>query len=308
MDENNSKNNPSSNFRCRGREFNSTDLNTIETIVDTHYERGRKFISLLVCETLKWHQPNGRPKDRACRDVLTKLDSLGKINLPPGRVNNSPRTKGLYTKKKLPAYLTSLIWPQNLDLPEGRLKTLNIEVKMVRWSPLQSLWNHLVSEYHYLHSSLIVGRHLKYLILLDGRAIGCIGWGEPAWHLNKRDLHIGWSVSARQRNLGRLVNNVRFLILPWISKPNLASRILSMAANRLVADWEEYYQDNIVLVESFIDDELYLGTCYKAAGWVNLGSTAGWSRKGYSYAKHKEPKSIYIKPLNRDYISLLCQE
>jgi len=286
----------------RGRTFNKREIRTIQKIIQENWALGRSAISRAVCESLGWRQGNGRLKDRACRDVLGKLQALELVELPASK---SPKCaiKKRESRKRYPQEVSSIVqkkWPQ-ITMCDWNSTT----IEMVRWQKQEKLWNYLVDTYHYQGYSLIVGRHLKYLVYMNGVPLACIGWGDPAWHLKDRDNWIGWSDEARRRNLERIVNNVRFLVLPWVVIPNFASSLLSRAIKHVKCDWEKFYGVRPILLETFVDRERFRGTCYKAANWICIGTTKGYARKGYSYHNHQSPKDIYLYPLRRNAVTIL---
>jgi len=209
----------------RGRQVTSQDIDLIRSLVDQYQEQGRTFISRELCRIWNWQQPNGALKDMACRELLRRLDQKGLIHLPVKKIDVNRR------RKRLSLHLLS---PDIRPLT-GKLKEfLPIELKMVRGSPEEALHNSLVSRYHYLGYGQIVGPHLKYLAYIQERPIACLSWGAAAWKVSCRDQFIGWSSCTRSKNLFLIVNNTRFLILPWIRIPGLASHLLSRNIKVLV--------------------------------------------------------------------------
>jgi hypothetical protein len=166
-------------------------------------------------------------------------------------------------------------------------------------------WNGLVTAYHYLGSSRIVGRQLKYSVYHAGRPIACLGWGDAAWAISDRDRWIGWTASQRERNRHRIVNNVRFLILPWVHVPNLASFLLGKFRALLPADWLDIYGYSPLLLETFVDVRFFRGTCYRAANWIELGLTAGYSKVGAGHHNSQKPKALFVCPVSPDYLHRL---
>lgn len=287
-------------LRLRGRTFIDDDIQVVKTIVKEHWTKGRSQISRLVCKSLEWYQDNGRLKERACRDALRTLEERGVLSLPP-------------TKSRSTHSATHTDHSFANDHPLSPTNTVSIEVNditslsivMVRWSEDEELWNRLIATYHYLGYTLIVGRHLKYIVYEKDIPIACLGWGDAAWHLKDRDTWIGWSKEDRQRNIKLAVNNVRFLILPWVRIPNFASFILSRGVKAMTRDWEYFYGVKPALLETFVDNRRFKGTCYRAANWIYVGSTKGYARRGYSYHNHQLPKDIYIYPLCSNVRKLL---
>lgn len=272
----------------------------IQTTIDNNWSAGRSAISRAICSSWDWRQYNGRLKDRACRDILIVLEGKELIHLPPSKRKNTRKKESPSIKSKGPKV--------SFTIPETKVTICewsNMTIEMVRWSPRDRLWNTLVETYHYKGYSVIVGRHLKYLVSVGDIPLACVGWGDAAWHIKDRDEWIGWSDDARRQNIEKVINNVRFLILPWVSINCFASSVLSRAIKLVVRDWEKYYGIKPLLAETFVERERFQGTCYKAANWIHLGITKGFGRKGYSYQNHKILKDIYVYPLNRDAVAKL---
>jgi len=167
------------------------------------------------------------------------------------------------------------------------------------------LWNFLIESYHYKGCRITVGRHLKYLIYLDGQLIGCFAFADAVLKLTARDQWIGWNPQQREAGLHLIINNVRFLILPWVKIKNLASKLLSLSAKIVPLDWQRFYHYRPVLMETFVEKQRFTGTSYKAANWIYLGQTRGKGRSGMKYYYHGIIKDIYVYPLVK--ISLLRQ-
>jgi len=167
-------------------------------------------------------------------------------------------------------------------------------------------WERLICDHHYLHDATMVGRSLRYVAEANGEWIALLGWNSAAYHLQAREAWIGWSPAQRQKRLALVAQNSRFLILPGIQCPNLASRLLALNVQRLDADWRAAHGHGILLGESFVDPERYLGTCYRAAGWQRLGRTRGYARSGKDYyVAHDRPKELWVLPLARQAARLL---
>jgi len=168
-------------------------------------------------------------------------------------------------------------------------------------------WDSLMACHHYLGLRSIVGEAMRYVAILDGRWVAIIGWGAAAFKSRHRDTWIGWKPQLQWQRLKFISNNVRFLILPDVHIPNLASKILSLNLKRLSRDWGKVYGHPIVLAETFVDTTRFTGTCYRASGWIPLGQTRGFGRSGDKYYAHGKPKTIYIHPLRRDVRRLLSE-
>lgn len=287
-------------IRARGRDFTNSEIEAIRTVVQEKWPAGRSQISIAVCKLLGWFQENGRLKDRACRDALRSLENLGMISLPPSKC----KTTRIQSHKDLHLPPDHRFSPSRMDsVVIDNITSLSIS--MVRWTNDEKLWNSLVSTYHYLGYSIIVGRHLKYIVFERDIPVACLGWGDAAWNVQDRDIWIGWDDEKRRKNLKFVINNVRFLILPWLKVPNFASFILSRGIKLVEKDWQRFYGVKPLLLETFVEKERFKGTCYRAANWVLVGSTKGFARRGYSHYNHQTIKDIYTYPIHRDARALL---
>jgi hypothetical protein len=225
---------------------------------------------------------------------LLHLEAQGLIELPP--------------RGKIPPYhLSPHKKPERVQVDqtpmEGKLSDLRpIELLQVRRTPLQKLYNSLIEQYHYLGYTRPVGEHLEYLALGQGRVVACLGWCSAPRHIGCRDRYLGWTQEQRVKNLYRIVINTRFLILPWVKVPHLASHLLGLMARRIPEDWQEIYQHEVVWLETFVDPERgFLGTCYKAANWIYLGQTTGRGKNDQSGRPNRSLKDVLGYPLRRDF-------
>ncbi len=281
----------------RGRSWSFQEIETIKEVIKT--SRYRIDISRKVCEIINWRQANGRLKDAACREVLRKMDSKGLINLPPPHPSSYiPDNRGIRPKEKWDGF-----FKLNTELIEGALG--EVTLKIANNGTSRPLWEYLIDKYHYLGYRRPVGASVKYLVYSDERLAGCIGFASAVLKLNLRDKWIGWTVEQKERNLHLVINNVRFLILPWVRIKNLASKILSTAARQVQKDWECLYEYKPVLLETFVDIGKFIGTCYQASNWTCLGRTKGKGRCGMNYFIHNQPKDVYVYPLAKDYLRVL---
>jgi len=186
-----------------------------------------------------------------------------------------------------------------------QIELQSLNVRLIKQEE-EERWNQLMNEHHYLGFRQLVGESIKYVAVLSGQWVALLGWGAAAFKCGSRDKWIGWSREQQWRRLIFLANNTRFLILPQVRIPNLASKILSMNLKRLSADWMAVFGHKIVLAETFVEHSRFAGTCYRAAGWIQLGQTRGFGRNGSKYHYHGLPKTIYVYPLHRDARQLLC--
>ena len=282
------------------REIGPNEVAQIKELIETTGDRGRTHISKELCRLWDWRLPNDQLRDIGCRDLLRRLERRGLIQLPPPL--RAARRSGYKNKTILPKDFEAIPLSQSLrDFSD-------IEIEMVRGSQRESLYNALIDCYHYLGYHQGAGEQLKYIIHGDGHILSAIGFGGAAFKSAARDRHIGWDKDRREQHLVNIVNNNRFLILPWICVPYLASHILGRISRRIRADWQTYYNRDIVLLETFVEQGCFKGTCYKAANWRYIGQTTGRGRND-RYSKNRVPiKDIYIYPLDRRYKQLLRRD
>lgn len=282
-------------LRYRTREIRRGDLETIQSAIATHGGRGRKAIGKRLCELWEWRHPRGDWKVGACCDLLRRLDRQGLIALPSlpstrrqGR--RSWRARSPLSEHPLPVY--------PFPMQEGDLDSLVLRV-ITREEWLG--WEILIDRFHYLRHRPIVGEHLRYAAYLEGQIVACLAWASAALRCPVRDRFIGWDDATRKRRLPSVINNTRFLILPWIRVPHLASKILGMNLRRLNADWQRAWGHGLVLAETFVDPVRFQGTCYRAANWTPVGTTQGRGKRGNQYHAHGRPKTVWLYPLHRHW-------
>lgn len=283
----------------RGRQFSPGELLQIRAVVQDSSQEHRFAISKKVCEALDWRQPNGRLKDRACRDVLARLHAIGFLCLPPPRRPAVRRRRVLVTEETAPRSVVASIRPRDIDDASFSMVTGSGDTKRER------LWNEYVERYHYLGYGVALGPHLKYFVSVQQEPIACLAFSGAAWRVAARDRWIGWSDEQRRRNLSYVVNNTRFVIFPWVESPNLASRVLSLAAKRLPSDWHGRYAYRPLLLETFVHTERYRGTCYRAANWILVGRTKGRGRMDRQFKADVAKKAMLVYPLVKDAASQL---
>ncbi len=279
------------------REIGPQELALIKGLIKTTGSQGRTHISKQLCEHWDWRLPNGQLRDIACRDLLRRLEKRGLIQLPPPL--HPSRRPGYKNKTSLPKDFKTTPLTHSLKFFS------TIDISMVRGGSDESLYNAVIGSYHYLGYHQGTGEQLKYIIRGEGQILAAIGFGGAAFKSAARDHLIGWDNDSRQQHLVQVVNNNRFLILPWIRVPHLASHILGRVIRRLKEDWQAYYNREIVLLETFVEQARFKGTCYKAANWRYIGETKGRGRND-RYSQNKVPiKDIYIYPLDRRYKEIL---
>jgi hypothetical protein len=287
---------PNSNGRpsfC-GKVVSEEDWSVIAEIVDscglTRHELART-----ICEALGWVRPNGHLKARECYEYLEVAEAKGLLKLPPRR-EQRPRGR------------TSIVFTEagsEGEPREGELADVApVSLGLVTNASDRALWRELVERYHYLGHKVAYGAQLRYLVWIGKpeRAVaGCVQFSSAARWLLVRDRFIGWDEPTRQSNLVRIVNNSRFLILPWLKVKGLASHVLSLSARVVVDDWEEAYGVRPALCETFVDVGRYEGTCYLAANWIDLGRTSGRGRMDREKRRAEPVKSCLVYPLSRDF-------
>jgi hypothetical protein len=272
----------------RGKKFSNSDIELIKRTISDNPTLSRRKLSLLLCQKLHWRQPNGHLKDRACRDVLIRMDQKGIIKIPEPSYELKTQTAGV----------KQVHFVEPSKEITGKLSDFNTPVfKAVENFPQRQLWNYLVDQYHYKGCRVVVGRHVKYLVYLNQNIIGCFGFADAVLQLKCRDQWIGWDVQKRQAGLHLVINNVRFLILPWVKIKNLASKLLGLSAKIVPQDWQRLYHYRPLLMETFVEKQRFSGASYKAANWTYLGQTRGKGRSGMNYYCHGIIKDVYVYPL-----------
>ncbi len=280
-------------YRYRGRDVNATDIGFIREFITAHPDASRRALSIELCRHWNWKQPNGELRDMVCRSLLLMLDRAGAIDLPAVRQSAQPRS----VIRKRPEPLV----PDNRPV-DGLLNTLgDIGIDIVRRTPAEPLFNSLMEQYHYLGYEQPVGEHLKYLVTARGQAIACLAWSSAPRHLGCRDRFIGWSPDQRRRNVQLLAYNTRFLILPWVRVPHLASHLLGRMAERISRDWQRAYAHPVHLLETFVDPARFRGTCDRAANWIVLGHTTGRGKQDRTHRPNRPVKQVLVYPLHRRF-------
>jgi hypothetical protein len=284
----------SSPFRYAGRTFTPDEVESIRRISEDLWNNTRADIARAVCDALHWAKRDGQPNLLACRVALQRMEADGVIWLPLP-------TKEAFGRKRL---WTAASEPQApITGSRGGLKDL--QFRGVRaGSPQAKLWHELMERYHYLGHGRMAGNQLRYLCYDGERLLAAFGFGAAALRLGPRDRLIGWTAEERQAHLHLVVDNLRFLVLPWVEVKGLASSLLSLAARHLPADWEDRYGYRPVLLETFVESDRYVGTSYAAANWIWIGQTQGRGRLAPTH-QHKPVKDIWLYPLDAAFRSIL---
>jgi len=281
--------------RYCGKDFTAKEIETIRTILSENPKYSRSKISRMVCETLQWYKPDGKLKDMSCRVAMLRMCEAGLINLPPSRgLNGNPEMKIQFTEQ------TSEKPP--LTISVEHLNDLHFD--LVCKKKQSRLWNEYIHRYHYLGYTKLPGAQLRFIVRTRNDILALLGFSAAAWKTAPRDQFIGWNDCQRQKNLNLIVNNSRFLILPWVKSKNLASKILGVIAKRLPEDWYTKYNLQPVLFETFVESVRFRGTCYKAANWIYVGQTKGRGKLGDHKAKIPK-KDIFLYPLNKKFKHIL---
>ena len=281
-------------LRYGGRTFTLDEVESIRKISEDPWNSSRTDIARAVCEALHWVKRDGQPNFRSCSTALQRMEADGMIWLPLPTREPSHR-KRIWTAASDPQ--APIIGSR------GELKNLQLRVVQTR-SPEAKLWHELMERYHYLGNGAMAGDQLRYLCYDGELLLAAFGFGSAALWLGPRDRLIGWTVEERQERLHLVVQNRRFLVLPWVEVKGLASSLLAMAAHRLPGDFEERYGYRPVLLETFVEHGRYAGTSYAAANWVQIGHTQGRGRLA-PRDRHTPVKDIWLYPLAADFRSVL---
>jgi hypothetical protein len=286
-----------------GQVVNEKALSLIRQVIERYPNLSRTELANTLCELLEWSRPNGGLKTVECRQFLETLDARSLIQLPQRRVG---RPRGSETRV---ARTPSGASGEPLDGLLGDYPSVSLS--LVETAQQRALWRELVERYHYLGHRVPFGAHLRYLIRIEHprpAVLGCLQYSSGAWRMQARDRWIGWTEAERKTHLQRIVNNSRFLILPWVRIRYLASHVLSQGARRLVPDWEVRYGHAPWLLETLVDPARFSGTCYRAANWIEVGVTTGRGRQDRCHRRHgAQPKTIWLYPLRREARHRLCQ-
>ena len=284
----------------RRRVIGCEDLLLIRQLIEREGAQGRSHLSNRLCEIWDWRQANGCFRQIACRDLLCRLEARGLIALPPRL--SAVRQAGYRNQTRTPELLSCAPF-------QGLLGELRDELsfQLVGDSKQLALYKGLVGTYHYLGYQQATGAQLKYIACFQDRPLACLSFGPAAWKIGPRDQFIGWSAQARGQHLPSVVNNDRFVILPWVQIKSLASFLLATAMHRLRGDWQKIYGQDLVLVESFVEKERFTGSAYAAANWICVGQTVGRGRNDRTHAEAAPLKNIWLYPLRRDFRVVLCQ-
>jgi hypothetical protein len=281
-----------------GRTFAAHELELMRQTAAGFSALGVTEIARTVCELLGWRRPSGGLKNHECRQLLERLAAEGALQLPGLRKlgGRGPRRADVSGPRLEPP-------PIECDASECE----PLELTLVEGQAESRLWREQMERYHYLGCRVPFGANLRYWARNRDRELACLLWTSPAWKMQARDAWIGWSDDQRQRNLQSIVNNGRFLVLPWVRVKGLASKILALSARQMPRDWETRYGHRPLLLETLVDAARFRGTCYRAANWIPVGQTAGRGRMDREHkVRDQAIKDIYVYPLVRDARQRLC--
>lgn len=277
----------------RNRKLSESDLATIRNVIAAEGSHGRSHLSRRLCRLWDWRQANGVYREIACRDLLRQLEARRLIELP--QALGPARRTGYQNRVQAPALATDPIQ----DSLAAMIPSLRVGV--VRSLAQRQLLRDLLGAYHYLGYRQPAGPSMGYVAFWHERPVACARFGPAAWKVAVRDQFLGWSPEQRRRQLPRVVNNDRFLILPWVGVPHLASFVLGKLCQRLAQDWWTRYRQRIVLAETFVDCGRFAGVCYRAANWLCLGQSRGRGRNDREHRSPASLKSVWVCPLQRDF-------
>lgn len=278
----------------QGRKLATEDLLQIRRLIADNPDWSRRRLSEVLCAEWDWRNSSGRLKDMATRTLLVKLDTRGLITLPARRRTPSNRMAARPVLRQ--NWDSTPVTGTLRDVGPLTLREVSTD------TPARVRFAAALAEFHYLGYRGTVGENLQFAVTdRDGRLLACLLFGSAAWKCKPRDGFIGWNPEQRQRNLHLITNNTRFLILPYVKVPHLASWILGRVLRRLSADWQQKYGHPIVLVETFVEQQRFVGTSYRASNWIQLGSTTGRSRQDRARTLQVPVKDVYIYPLDQRF-------
>jgi hypothetical protein len=291
-------------LRFCGQRVTVEELDLIKETVRDCSGLSRTELAFTICELLEWRRPNGGLKGHECRQFLEELDEQGVLQLP--EFKGSVRS---YKGKPKPDGEDPFKQSESLSMALHEAGPVELEV--VETPEARRQWREWVDRYHYLGCKVPFGAHLRYFVRLtrpQPQRVGCVQFSSPAWMMAPRDQWIGWDHAQRTRRLQWIVQNSRFLIVPWVHVPYLASATLARMARKIPADWEARYAIRPVLMETLVDLSRFRGTCYRAANWISLGQTTGRGRMDRKHT-HEDlvPKEVLVYPLCRKFRQKLLE-
>ncbi len=284
----------------QGRPIGPDELAQVRGLLAAHPDWSRYRISREVCLVWNWRSLTGQMKDMAARSLLLKLEQRGLVALPARRCHSPNRMR--HKQIRLLQHPTDPITGSLSGLQPLQIQELSQQPEA------RPVFDSLLHQYHYLGYTSAVGQNVKYLVRdRQGRDLACVLFGAAAWKTRGRDAFIGWTAAQRQAQLHQVANNSRFLILPWVRVPELASHILGRVARRIAADWQGRYGHRVALLETFVERGRFRGSCYRAANWIGTGQTQGRTRQDRRHLLQAPVKDVLVYPLQADFRKVLCQ-
>ena len=286
----------SEDIECRyyGRDFTVTEMTLLRSLIASPEGYSRKALSKVFCERIGWYKPDGGLKDMMARCTMLAMHRDGILTLPP--------------RRQAPTRPKPIVFGPETEPPSSPAPTTLDEVQpltvriVVGGTPQGKRWNEFIARYHYLGYKTLVGAQMRYAVEdRHGNPIALLGFSTAAWRLAPRDRFIGWTSEQREKNLPRVIDNPRFLILPWIRIPNLGSHLLAIMKRRIPQDWTTRYGITPLLIETFVQRPPYTGAVYQASGWIRVGTTQGRGRYDRYKQANKPKKDIWLRPLRRDW-------
>jgi hypothetical protein len=293
----------------QGRFIGEAEIAQVRSVLSEHGGWSRWRVSRHLARIWEWRSASGQLKDMAARTLLLKLEERGLIVLPERRQASPIR------RSRKPAFERERqgeIFPEQenagVEAALAELQPLGIEeISRKKHAGKQAEFSRLLERHHYLSHRGTVGENMQYLVSdRAGNALACVLFGAAAWQCKARDAEIGWDAATRARGLCFVTNNTRFLILPWVRVPHLASHVLGRITRRLSGDWQEKYGHPIHLLETFVDTSRFAGACYRAANWHMVGMTTGRTRQNKTQIPQAAPKAVWLYPLCQDFREALC--
>lgn len=280
-------------LRHRGRSVSAEEVEEIRQLIADNSGASRRELSKRLCEQWNWRQPNGALRDMVCRGLMLALDRAGQIELP--KVRYQPPNPFLERRQR------DVIEVDESPI-ECSLRELGpLQLRQVRRTLDDRVFDRLIETHHYLGYTQPVGEHLKFLVYAGERPVACFAWSSAPRHIGPRDEFIGWKQVHRSHNLRLIAYNSRFLILPWVRVPHLASHLLGRMTRELSGQWQKLYDHPIHYVETFVDPERFRGTCYLAANWLSLGVTTGRGKADFTKVANRSKKYVLGLPLTRNF-------
>ena len=283
--------------RYCGRDFSADDILAMTRLIEQNSAATRADLSRRVCVMFNWRKPDGGLKDMTCRVAMLRMQDDGLIKLPASK--NRPRRR--------PEFISTAATDVQAPLSRPVHELAPLTLHQVAGAANSRLWNEYIARYHYLGYTQMAGSQVRYFVFEGERLLALLSFGASAWKLAARDRFIGWLDIEREKNLQLIINNARFLILPWIQSKGLASKILSIINRQLPNDWHQRYGYRPVLLETFVETSRHRGTCYKAANWINVGQTSGRGKKCPTHKSILPIKDIWLYPLQKNFRTVLSR-